>query len=228
MYVVKDYDERKTEFLDTAMRLFMERGYEDTSVNAIIDSVGVSKGAFYHYFKTKEELLDELAARASVQAMEVIQPIVDDPSLSAVEKFNAVFAATNAFKAQNRDLILVIAQVFYSDRNVLLRARMNRRSTEMIGPVLAQIICQGNEEGTMSVAHPEITARFVLETGASMVSEFAQRLPEIPNDPRAADAILLQLHVYTEGVERILGVEPGELTLVDESMITIIKGDSND
>ncbi len=228
MYVVKDYDERKNEFLDTAMRLFMERGYEDTSVNAIIDSIGVSKGAFYHYFKTKEELLDELAARASVQAMAVIQPIVDDPSLSAVEKFNAVFAATNAFKAQNRDLILTIAHAFYSDRNVLLRARMNRRSIEMIGPVLAQIIGQGNEEGTMSVAHPEITARFVLETGASMVSEFAQRLPEIPHDPRATDDILLQLHVYTEGVERILGVEPGELTLVDDSMITIIKGDRND
>lgn len=228
MYVVKDYDERKNEFLDTAMRLFMERGYEDTSVNAIIDAVGVSKGAFYHYFKTKEDLLDELAARASVQAMKVIQPIVDDSSLSAVEKFNAVFAATNAFKAQNRELVLTIAHAFYGDRNVLLRSRMNRRSIEMIGPVLARIIQQGNEEATMSVSHPEITARFVLETGASMVSEFAKRLPEIPHDPDAAEAILLQLRVYTEGVERILGVQPGELTLVDESMVTIIKGDSND
>ncbi|MCK4578956.1 MAG: TetR/AcrR family transcriptional regulator, partial [Candidatus Marinimicrobia bacterium] len=51
--VLKEYDERKTEFLDAARELFYSLGYEQTSVNTIIEKVGVSKGTFYHYFKSK-------------------------------------------------------------------------------------------------------------------------------------------------------------------------------
>ncbi len=57
--VTKEYDQRLQELLDTARQLFFEIGYEKTSVNDIIDRVGVAKGTFYHYFKTKEDLLDK-------------------------------------------------------------------------------------------------------------------------------------------------------------------------
>ena len=66
--ISKDYDVRKQEFLDAAQKLFYEQGYDQTSVNTIIDAVGVSKGTFYHYFKSKEDLLDALAERVAMQA----------------------------------------------------------------------------------------------------------------------------------------------------------------
>lgn len=223
MHVVKDYDERKTEFLDTAMRLFLEHGYDQTSVNAIIDAVGVSKGAFYHYFKTKEDLLDQLAERASRESLVILNPIVEDPTMDAITKFNEVFARTNAFKADNRDLVIMIARVFYSDANARLRMKMNERTIELVGPILATIIRQGTGEGTMTATHPEHTARLILETGAMMVSRFAHHLAH--DDSTAADGIILELEVYTEAVERILGVNPGTLTLVDDSMIRVVKGD---
>ena len=223
MHIVKDYDERKAEFLDTAMRLFLERGYEETSVAAIIDAVGVSKGAFYHYFSTKEDLLDELAARASEQATAIVAPVVEDPSLSAVEKLNAMFARTNAFKAQNLDLMLTLARVFYSDGNALLRSRMTRRSAELTGPLLARIIEQGNVEGSMSVAHPHQTALLILEFGAVVVSGFARTMARLDAEPEAADELSVAMRVYNESVERILGVRAGELKLVDGSIERIIR-----
>ncbi|TVQ26376.1 MAG: TetR/AcrR family transcriptional regulator [Spirochaetaceae bacterium] len=226
MHITKDYDVRKAEFLDTAMRLFIERGYDDTSVNAIIDAVGVSKGAFYHYFKTKEELLDELAARAGDQAMAIVEPIVADPALPAIEKMNAMFARTNAFKAQNRELMITLARVFYSDRNALLRSRMTRRSVELTAPALARIIEQGNREGTMDVTHPAQTAAMILEFGATVVAGFARRLEEIDRDPAVGDELILSMRVYTESVERMLGVTPGSLTLVDDSIVRIVRGDT--
>lgn len=224
MYVVKEYDERKAEFLDAAMRLFMQHGYEQTSVNAIIEAVGVSKGAFYHYFRTKEDLLDELAARAGEQALALLEPLVEDESIAAVPKLNEMFRRTNSFKAQNRDLMVAIAQVFYSDANILLRTRLANRSIELTAPLLARIIEQGNAEGTMSVRYPAETARFVLRIGGELVSEFAQSLPQIDSNPVVVDEIVRLMEVYTESVERILGIEHGTLVLVDDAMMTVIKG----
>lgn len=228
MYVVKDYDERKTEFLDTALQLFMQHGYDQTSVNAIIETVGVSKGAFYHYFKTKEDLLDEIAARASEQALTLVEPLVDDDSLDAVAKLNEMFRRTNSFKAQNRDLMIAIAQVFYGEGNILLRDRLSNRSVGMIAPLLARIIEQGNAEGTMDVRYPRETARFVLRIGTELVSEMAKALPVVDTDAETADEVVRLMSVYTESVERILGVQAGGLRLVDESMMSLIKGGSDD
>ena len=54
---VKDYDERYAEFLDVAQQLFFSQGYERTTVQEIIDTVGVAKGTFYHYFDSKQAIL---------------------------------------------------------------------------------------------------------------------------------------------------------------------------
>jgi AcrR family transcriptional regulator len=226
VYVVKDHDERKAEFLDTAMRLFMQNGYEQTSVNAIIDAVGVSKGAFYHYFRTKEDLLDEIAARASAQALAIVEPLLAETSLTAVEKLNEMFRRTNSFKAQNRDLMIAIARVFYADGNILLRRKIASRSVEMVAPLLARIIEEGNVEGSMTVRHPADTARLVLNIGSELVSEFARHLEYLDSDPTAVGTIVRQMEVYTESVERILGLEPGRLALIDESMMTLIRGNA--
>ncbi len=234
MHIVKDYQERKTEFLDAAMQLFMQCGYEQTSVNAIIDAVGVSKGAFYHYFRTKEDLLDELAARASAQALSLIQPLTDAPELDAVDKLNEMFRRTNSFKAQNRGLMIAIARVFYSDDNLRLRVRLADRSVETVGPLIAEFIEQGNAEGSMSVRYPQETARFVLRIGSELVGEIAAELVRAGDGSNAREAeaaieaIVRQMNVYNVSVERILGIEPGRLVLVDDSMMQVIAGERND
>ena len=225
MHITKDYDERKSEFLNTAMGLFMTHGYESTSVNMIIEAVGVSKGAFYHYFKTKEDLLDELAAVTAARALEEVKPIVEDPSLSALEKLNEMFARTNSFKAKNREFFRTLAQVFYGDSNIMLRNRMTQRSIDMVAPLMEGIITQGNREGSMKVKYPRETAVFILKIGSHMPEEFARKIPETETRPGAVDEILRSLQVYTESVERILAVNPGDLSLVDDSIITVIKGE---
>lgn len=233
MYVVKEYDERRTEFLNTAMALFMEHGYEQTSVNTIIDTVGVSKGAFYHYFKSKEELLDQLAERAAEQSLAGAQGILDDTTMSAVEKLNALFAQTNQFKAQNRELMIAIARVFYSDANILLRSRLSERSVERVAPIVAQILEQGRREGSMDIIHPEETARFVLRIGTEVVQTFAAGLGSGGSgagglSAEAIGQIEVAMEVYQRSVERILGLADGSLTLIDEAMIKLITGEKHD
>ena len=49
--------------LASATRLFAERGFERTTVQEIVDAAGVTKGALYHYFGSKDDLLHEVYAR---------------------------------------------------------------------------------------------------------------------------------------------------------------------
>jgi len=50
-------DDTRQNLLQAALRLFGERGYHATSLQDVIDAAGCSKGAFYHYFDSKEDLL---------------------------------------------------------------------------------------------------------------------------------------------------------------------------
>jgi len=50
-------DERRVQFIETAMKLFAEKGYHATSIQDLVEAWGISKGAFYHHFTSKEELL---------------------------------------------------------------------------------------------------------------------------------------------------------------------------
>jgi AcrR family transcriptional regulator len=80
--ISKEHDERLTEFLDTARQLFFEKGYEKTSVNDIIEKVGVAKGTFYHYFKSKEDLLDQLVNQFIEKSLSTVGEMMERTDLN--------------------------------------------------------------------------------------------------------------------------------------------------
>ena len=60
MKTIKDGEERKKEILMIARKLFVEKGYDQTSINDILKIIEIAKGTFYYYFTSKEELLEEI------------------------------------------------------------------------------------------------------------------------------------------------------------------------
>ena len=54
--IVKAPDVRRSELIACAQRLFYSMGYENTSVSDIVNEVGVAKGTFYYYFKSKQAI----------------------------------------------------------------------------------------------------------------------------------------------------------------------------
>ncbi len=89
-WVSKNGNVRKQEFLDAAINLFYKKGYDKTSIEDIIREVKVSKGAFYHYFESKENLLEDIVDWQSEARVAIITKIVDDPKMNALEKMNAL------------------------------------------------------------------------------------------------------------------------------------------
>jgi len=80
----KNPQETIQNILMTALELFKTKGYEQTTILDIVETMGVSRGAFYHHFKSKEEVLGAiLAQRADIEWQ---SEVFSDPNLTGLEK----------------------------------------------------------------------------------------------------------------------------------------------
>ena len=88
-------DLRKKQILEAAMALFNEKGFEKTSVQDILDKMGISKGALYHYFLSKEDILREIIQNRINARFSLIESELDKPGFTPTEKLNMLFRAMN-------------------------------------------------------------------------------------------------------------------------------------
>jgi AcrR family transcriptional regulator len=80
----------KDELIEVAGKLFHQKGYSKTSVQDIVDAVGVTKGSFYYYFQGKEELLFLIHDEYINRILQVARAVESDPGLSSSEKLKAI------------------------------------------------------------------------------------------------------------------------------------------
>jgi len=99
--VIKHPEIRREALLDQAQALFLTRGYDRASLNDVIAAAGVSKGAFYHYFASKEALLEALAERFARQALAGVQDVLDDPGLDPLGPLNGLLARARNAKVES-------------------------------------------------------------------------------------------------------------------------------
>jgi len=212
--IVKEYDERYTEFLDVAQELFYSNGYEQTSVQEIIKVVNVAKGTFYHYFESKAALLNALVERLIQQTLMILKPVVMDKEMDAIQKFEQFFARTNNWKAANREFLLEITRVLYLDENVLLRTKLREEGRALVVPLLADIIQQGLNEEIFNVTHPKHAADIVMGMGQACSDAIAQQLlNERPNEAMLIE-ISAMFVAYEQSIERVLAAPSGSLRLI--------------
>ena len=210
---------KREAFLDAAQRLIMQKGYDGTSVQDVLQQVSTSKGAFYHYFDSKGSLLNGVVERMVDAALLSVQPVVDDPDLPALDKLSALFAGIASWKTARKELLLALIKVWLSDDNALVREKFRRMVVERLTPVMATIIRQGQTEGVFTVSAPDDAARVFV----SFLLSLNQSTTEIFLARQAGAITLIEvrraLDAQVEAMERVLGAPPGSLTLVDESVI---------
>src|SRR5579859_6738727 len=112
-----DYAEKRNAILDVAQRYISTKGYEQMTTQDILEDLQISRGAFYHYFDSKQALLMALVERIGEQAEQLVLPIVSDRELSAQDKLLRVFAVLDQHKRANKDLLFAFLRVWYADEN---------------------------------------------------------------------------------------------------------------
>jgi AcrR family transcriptional regulator len=213
------YAVRREVFLDAAQRLILERGYEVASVQDVLREANTSKGAFYHYFDSKGDLLNSVVERMVEAALLSVRPIVDDPDLSATDKLRGLFAGIASFKTARKELLIALMEVWLSDHNAIVREKFRRVVVDRLTPIMASIIRQGHDEGIFDVTAPDEAARvfvsFLLSLNQSTTELYLSRQA----GDISFDEVRRALDAQVEAMERVLGAPNGSITLIDDSVL---------
>lgn len=216
--IIKEPEVRRCEILDVAQRLFYQKGYEQTSVQDIITEIGIAKGTFYHYFSSKQDLLDAIIERMVEQTVQSLQPLVEDKQLSALEKFERFFSDIADWKIENKTFLLDLMNILYKDENAILRYKAGAASAEKTVPLLAQIIEQGMAEGTFTTECPADIAD-IAEIVFHIVQSLSDTLARIIMNQTHNDDTLAIMErkttVYHYAIERTLNAPAGSIKLFD-------------
>ena len=219
--IVKEYDERFTEFLDTAQALFFNEGYEQTSVQDIINQMGVAKGTFYHYFDSKTDLLEAVVKRNREHVLAtVVMPVVRNSEWDALTKLEHFFGNLNDWKLQNHAMILDMMRMLYKDENILLRLKMHEGTRQNMTAPLAEIIEQGVAEGTFAVRYPHETAELVLRMCEMPSRAFIAALLDGQYDENCLEMIKREMYVFNRSIERVLGMRENTVSLIWDEDLT--------
>jgi AcrR family transcriptional regulator len=206
---------RRDAILDVAERIIRSDGYEHMSIQDVQDELGVSRGAIYHYFDSKEALLEAVIARMADAAFAMLDPVVADATLPASLKLQAVFATGGRWKAQRSDILLSLARSWYSDRNDLARLRLARATESRFTPLLARIVRQGADEGAFTPAWPEQTATVLAATLIASGDAIGRLVLDRQDGLVPFEEAERLVGAYAESIERILGLPEGTFVLVD-------------
>jgi AcrR family transcriptional regulator len=207
---------RRDAFLDVAQQLIQTKGYEQMSIQDVLDRLEASRGALYHYFDSKQALLDGVVERLADSAMAAVAPILADRSLPALRKLERVLSGIARIKAEQKELVLAVMEVWNSDGNALAREKIGRMSARRLEPILAQIISEGIEEGTITVTAPAETARVILNLVRGYQELAGEHFLARQAGTMTFDDVLRSYADSTEAFERILVIEQGSVTLLDE------------
>jgi AcrR family transcriptional regulator len=217
--VTKNPDERRSELLETALRLFSERGYEDVAVQDITDALSVAKGTFYYYFASKADLLAQLIDWQGEALMEAVRHAHDRGPTDALSRFRAITGVRQSWKLSNDRLIGNLAPVLYREEHQLMRFRLLKAFHAKLLPLLSGIIEQGMSERTFAVADPAAAAQAILWLWEGAAESLAGEILSLDESSEAIERVLAMARASEQACERILGVADGTLGLYDYDLL---------
>ena len=215
---VRAPDLRRAEFVSIAERLFQTKGYEATTIADVISAAGVSKGAFYHHFKAKEELLEAIVARDATLALGYFARLRADESLDALTRLNRLLAMGRDWKLEHMGQLRRTFETALRRDQDTLTARTVEATFAVLSPAIASLIAEGQSEGTIGEGDPAAMADALLWMGYGRRRMMSDLLMLVDRDPEAvANKLYARCCAEQVIMDRILGLPPGSIRLIGTS-----------
>ena len=195
-----EHDERMKDIIDKAEKIIFKKGYDNTSIAEIIDKVGIAKGTFYHYFRSKDELLDAIVDRMLEEIWARADVIVAKEDLDAISKVFAFFQVFHKISKGREQLM----EDIHKEENAHIHLKIEKKMYPKITPKFEKIICQGIAEGVFDTKYPGEAATVIMVSIAALTE-----LQEHVHEADAHEVNMDRVIMFFDLMERILGAKPG-------------------
>ncbi|ESL01629.1 transcriptional regulator, TetR family [Catonella morbi ATCC 51271] len=208
---------KKEQILDVSLSLFLEKGYDNTSISDILSNLNIARGTLYYHFESKEAIMDEIIERSIKSVIEEAKGIVFRQGMTVQEKMFTLFSSTSMRRLSGRELMI---DYLNQPQNALLHEKINRSFIQKIVPILGDIIKEGVEEGTFINAYPYESAEMILVIIIGFMDVYYEKMDE--NDIKHRTESLLY------NMERILGVKEGSFDMFKSLSLYEERGEENE
>lgn len=208
-------DQSRKKIVDAAEKLFAEKGYAATSVQDILDVLGMSKGGFYHYFDTKMELLTEVCARRAEESYSRGVENVRGMRGGPVEKLNAAVKLMNMLDREGPSMLGTLTETGMSGDDALIMRKLRATTMRVVPPLIEEIIDVGVREKQFTVRRPAETARLITLLALDVNEEAAREIAANYRDPECAFGVLNMLTTYRDAIETLVNAPYGSIELFD-------------
>ena len=206
---------RREAILRTAERLFFEKGYEETSIQDILDELSISKGGFYHHFDSKISLLSEITRQRGERDLERVRAELRSGKLNPVQKLNLLLSVLHLFERSDPEFAALVLKVSYLDGDVQFREQMRAFMLDALRPLMDEVVREGIADGSFFTRYPGRLGNLLLMLGNDVNDEACRLLARSAENPDCVIEIMDLLDAYRDSVEMLSGAGFGRIALFD-------------
>ena len=185
---------RKDELLDIAYKMFITKGYDNTSVDEIIKEAGIAKGTFYYYFTTKEEMLDLVINNMIEKEITVASKVIEMP----IPVEQKIVGIISSFRPNDDEESIVNA--LNDDSNMKMHNKYNNKLIESATSLLKIVVLEGIDKGIFNCDNIEERIKLLLVMSSCLFD--------------AKNFTNKEVEVFTDTTEKILGAKKGSMNFI--------------
>ncbi len=179
----KDFEGKREQLIQLALNAFIEKGYENTTISDLQRIFGLTKGGMYHYFTSKEDILDAVIEYGLSQGVEELRERMKTVPLE--QKLLFFF-----FNAANNDVTQNLYKYSKSNPSSIVNYRLRDKNIEAMIPVMKDIICEYNDNGLYHSDYPEEMAEFCAILAKAVTEDGILPQADAAGKKRRVDALL--------------------------------------
>ncbi len=201
--ISKDPDVRMNEILDAAEELFIRQGYDNTTVESIVDKVGIAKGTFYYYYDTKDSIIIAIVERKLNEGKKKANKILDNIQLNVIEKMNGIMNILLVPRPEDTDIF----HCMDFENNAKIHQKRDEIFHKIFNSIVLRVVEEGVEEGLFDCKYyQDITEIIFIGIDRFVHINFKSF--------KDKDVFYNKILAIQELLEKVLGIEKGSLEIL--------------
>lgn len=191
---MKKGEKRKKMLLTIAYEMFLTRGYENTSVDEIIEKAQIAKGTYYYYFQSKEQMLEEVIDMMIENETKMAEQIIRT-DIPVPQKIVGILTSMKPSEEEQP-----IKNTLFQDENVLMHHKVRKKLIDTLTPLLSEVIKEGVNDRIFECDNiPErVKMLLIISDGTFNEGTFTER----------------DISVFIDMTEKLLGAENGAMSFI--------------
>ena len=184
----------KKELLKIAYDMFLTQGYENTSVDEIIEKAQIAKGTYYYHFQSKEQMLEEVIDMMIDSETKMAEQVIG-MDISVPQKIVMILTSMKPTEAEQP-----IKNALFQPENVLMHHKVRQKLINILTPILSEVIKEGVDEGIFECDNiPErVKMLLIISDGTFNEGTFSEQ----------------DISVFIDMTEKLLGAENGTMSFI--------------